>query len=51
MSDDTSQYFQAWSSVMVDPGDVALAKLSCAWHVKRGAHRQNSYVLERVDSS
>ena len=35
MSDDASQYFQAWSSVMVDPGDVAPAKLLCAWHVTR----------------
>lgn len=34
MSDDADQYFQAWSSVMVENGDPPV-KLLCAWHVTR----------------
>ena len=39
MSDDASQYSKAWSSVMVDPGDIAPVKLLCAWHVTRSLER------------
>ena len=39
MSDDALQYFQAWSSVMVDHESVAPAKLLCSWHVCRTFER------------
>ena len=39
MSDDASQYFQAWSSTMVDAGDISPAKLLCTWHVSRSLEK------------
>ena len=39
MSDDASQYFQSWSSTMVDPGDVCPTKLLCTWHVSRSLEK------------
>lgn len=39
MTDDAPQYFQAWSSVMVDKDDVSPSKLLCAWHVTRSFER------------
>ena len=33
MSDSAPQYFQSWSSVMVDKSDDPPIKLLCAWHV------------------
>ena len=39
MSDDASQYFQPWSSVMVDKDEDPPTKLLCALHVTRSFER------------
>jgi hypothetical protein len=33
MSDSAPQYYQAWTSVMVEEGDPIPKKLLCSWHV------------------
>lgn len=45
MSDDADQYFQAWSSVMVEKEDDAPVKLLCAWHVTRSFEKN---ILSKV---
>lgn len=48
MSDDAPQYFQAWSSVMHDPGDIVPAKLLCAWHVTCSLERN---ILSKIKTA